>query len=157
MVRGTPFGGSHRLARDRRLPPTTRALSACAQLGGSVPRPVAPGRLTVDEEAVPPLEAEQRPDEKAVVVPSGHVLVQDTPHRARAEVAARDRPRIQQQAANLLHRRAAVPRLVGWAETLLRLLGDLLRQQPAHGLSEDSLAAFARVLHLRRDAARNVD
>jgi hypothetical protein len=62
-------------------------------------------RVAVHEEPVPPLEAQQRPDQQAVVDAAVQVLLEDALHEARLEVAALEASRVEQNLADVVHRR----------------------------------------------------
>src|SRR5690242_3138911 len=70
----------------------------------SVPRAVTLRGFAVDEEAVPPLEAEQRPDQQSVVDAPLDVLGERSADCLLAEPAAIERSRIEEDLLDVLHR-----------------------------------------------------
>src|SRR5436309_8777381 len=113
--------------------------------------------LAVDKQPVPPLEAEQGPDQQSMIHPAGDVLVKRSAHVRRLEPAAIECPCIEQDLLDVRHRRALIPRAVRRAEALLSLLDDRPGKQVSHRVAERTLAECVRVLEARRDAACHVD
>src|SRR5947209_19780156 len=100
-----------------------------------MPLTVPAARVSVDEQTVPPLEAEQGPDQEPVVDTAVEVLVEHAPDVRALEVPPLGCPRVEQDFTDVIHRRTAVPRAIGWAETLLALVEDVLRENRKQGFS----------------------
>src|SRR6478672_10026708 len=112
-----------------------------------MPYAMAGRRIAVDEQSVPPFKAEKRPDEKAMVDAALQVLSEDSFDVRRSEVSTAESARIEQNRANVIHGRAAVPGFVRRAEPLLLLAEDRRRQQAGHRGSQSALSFTRCVTH----------
>src|SRR5262245_42022079 len=100
------------------MPPTTPSsarrtscrdgtLARCAVTAGNVPVGVTCRRLAIDEQSVPPLESEQRPNQKTVVHLALEVLVQDSANVLAPEPTSAKGARVEEDLLDITHRLAA--------------------------------------------------
>src|SRR5262245_61004646 len=90
-------------------------------------------RLMINKHAAPDLEHEQRPQGMRMVANSSIMLLQQTCHSFRVEVAALAGARTVEQVVRHLSHFSIEPVLDRHAEALLRAINDLVRYQAGDG------------------------
>src|SRR5215470_4090665 len=113
--------------------------------------------MPIDEEAIPPFKAHQRPQQKPVIMTIARVLLEDALDLARLEEAAVPGRSGQEQAPDVGERVGLVPGAIGWGEPLLAAIENVVGKKTAHGLAEDPLSLSLPELEIGRDPCREVD
>src|SRR5687767_4963704 len=107
-----------RVSRETASPPPRVYAPAMPHMVRSL---LDPARVRVDEHAVPLLEHEEAPDPVAVVPPAGAVRVEDPLQDPAIEIAALERPTVEEPVAGVRLEILAEPDALRNAESLLGL------------------------------------
>src|SRR5690349_15990971 len=96
--------------------------------------------LAVQEDPAPPLETQQRPDQKPPVLLTREVLLEQPHHSVTLQVIVNTRLLVTEQSANVIDAVAFEPRRIRRRETLLDTVDIVLRDIPRQRLAQNDLA-----------------
>ncbi len=97
------------------------------------------------EQAAPPLEAQQAPDQQPVVRPPRDVVFEGPLDISPLDERQQEAILGEQHLPNVVHQVDPVPGLIRGAEALLAFFQDQLGQRPLHGLAENVFAGHVLI------------